>query len=330
MTSEWTPAELPNLALTRFGAQTGETSDQFFAPLSRLIQPHKPVFIPDKYDEHGKWMDGWESKRRRNLLSDWGEIILGMPSIIEKISLDTAHFTGNYAPAISLEGTLDNTQYFSLVPPSPLGPNALHHFHVSEQNPVKTLRLHLLPDGGVARLHAFGLPIPPDFSKTSHDTIDIACLSNGGKILAYNDAHFGDPWALIAPAKGENMGDGWETRRRRSPGFDWINIQLGTPGLIHSVSIDTAHFKGNSPHSCSLKAALIPPDSPLPFVVANSIYWQEILPPTKLNPDSVHSFSLDDLSAVSKPFNAIQLCSFPDGGISRIRVHAKPQPTEVS
>ena len=58
---------------------------------------------------------------------------------------------------------------------------------------------------------------------------------------------------LLLPGRAENMGGGWETRRKRAPGHDWILIRLGARGTINTIEVDTNHFKGNYPDRCSLE-----------------------------------------------------------------------------
>ena len=62
---------------------------------------------------------------------------------------------------------------------------------------------------------------------------------------------------ILSPGKAINMGDGWETRRRRSKGYDWLIFKLGFPGTINSLLIDTKHFKGNYPDYFNLQASFI-------------------------------------------------------------------------
>ena len=95
---------LTNLASPKIGTKVIEVSDDFFGKASRMLNDKEPVFIEDKYDEHGKWMDGWESKRRRDGGNDWAIIKLGSPGIISEINVDTSFFTGNFPPFASIQG----------------------------------------------------------------------------------------------------------------------------------------------------------------------------------------------------------------------------------
>ena len=57
--------ELVDLASERLGGAVLYANDDFFAPKENLLKPSAPVFIEGKYTDLGKWMDGWESRRRR-------------------------------------------------------------------------------------------------------------------------------------------------------------------------------------------------------------------------------------------------------------------------
>ena len=122
-------------------------------------------------------------------------------------------------------------------------------------------------------------------------------------------------------AHAASMSDGWETKRRRGPGHDWSIIQLGTPGPITHLEIDTAYFKGNFPESCSLEgvnAASLPGAG----VSGVAVPWQTILPRTKLFAHTRHYFEAEllDVGTVSH----VRFNIFPDGGVSRLRVYGKP------
>ena len=96
----------------------------------------------------------------------------------------------------------------------------------------------------MARLRVYGQPVG---SCTSGGLYDLAALENGGRAVAWNDAHYGVPANLLLPGRGINMGDGWETRRRREPGNDWCLIALGHPGTLERIEVDTAHFESSIP-----------------------------------------------------------------------------------
>ncbi len=315
-----------DLAQPRLGAEAISASDDFFAPMERLIKPEAPVFIPDKYDDHGKWMDGWESRRKREEGHDFCVVRL-CPGNIHGVDIDTSFFTGNYPPEASLEACHcdsdpdEQTEWFELLPNCPLQGDTHHYMTVGDRRVWSHVRLNIYPDGGVARLRVYGVAhydwslVPPG------EWVDLAAMSRGGRALACNDMHFGHMSNLIAPGHGLNMGDGWETRRRRSPGNDWVILKLGHPGRIRRVVVDTAFFKGNYPARCSVHGALFK-DVPDGEISIDSPLWSEILPPQKLGPDRVHVFEeeLPGASAISH----VRFDIYPDGGISRLRLFGNP------
>lgn len=316
-------AEAVDLAQPRLGSRVLSSSDDFFAAHDRLIDPTSPVFKPDVYDDNGKWMDGWESRRKRDAGYDHCIIALGRPGQIFGFEIDTSHFTGNYAPAASIEGCiasddeLDDAQWVELLSPQALRGDDRQFFRLAPDERAWThLRFNIFPDGGVARLRVFGRVVI-DWSAISHDDeIDLAALENGGRAIAASDAHFGALANLIAPGKAANMGDGWETRRRRSPGFDWGILKLGHAGRIGRLEIDTAHFKGNYAFETTVYGALIG-NLPDPALPAMAIYWPVLLGPVQLTADEIHSFAseLQDIG----PVDHLRIDLFPDGGISRLR-----------
>jgi allantoicase len=316
-----------NLASPRLGAKVIYATDDFFADKSRLIQDAPAVFIPDKYDENGKWMDGWESRRRRGAGHDFCIVKLGVRGRLRGFDIDTSHFTGNYPPAASLEaalcddGVTEQTQWKEVLPSSPLGANAHHFFHVADEGIYNHLRLHIYPDGGVARLRTYGEPVAQWEERGKDEVYELSALKNGGRIVAYNDAHYGSVWTMLLEGRGINMGDGWETRRRREPGNDWIIVKLGAAGRVERIEVDTAHYKGNYPDRCSVTAALIEPTSER-SVVAQAMFWPELLPEQKLGPDKIHVFGSERLAKLG-PLNHVRLNIFPDGGISRLRIFGR-------
>lgn len=333
-----------NFAQPALGARVLSCSDDFFGAAERLIERTEPVFIPGKYDDHGKWMDGWESRRRRQGDRDWCLIELGAPVLVLGVDIDTSHFNGNQPQAATLCGALrpdgslpelDATDWRPLVENVTLGPSAHHRVALDGDaaagGPVRHLRLEIFPDGGVARLRVYGLAcLPPERGPATH--IDLAAALHGGHVVAASDEHFGSATNLLQPGRGVDMGDGWETARRRGPGYDWSVIALGCVGSIEKVVLDTAHFKGNYPHLCGVQAALHPdlteaglePGDPRPEVPLEG--WSEILPPTPMQPDHEHAFELRDTGSTgsSGPFSHVRLIMVPDGGVSRLRVLGRP------
>jgi allantoicase len=317
-----------NLAQPRLGAEVVYASDEFFASRERLISPPEPIFIPDKYDEHGKWMDGWESRRRRDAGYDYCIVRLGVPGVIYGFDIDTSHFTGNYPPSASIDGCIseesvpgDQTTWEELVPSVRLRGNS-HHFHPAQRSESYThVRLNIYPDGGIARLRVYGEVRPDWRALAAQGEIDLLAMENGGRALICNDEHFGSMHNLIAPGRGVNMGDGWETQRRRAPGYDWVILALGTPGIVQRVVIDTAHFKGNFPDRASLRAVSLAGGNE-DELAAQSLAWPVLLPEMKMQMDNEHSFT-EELHDIG-PITHVRLSIFPDGGVSRLRLFGHP------
>ena len=94
---------LADLASARTGGRAVATNDDFFASKANLVKPGPAVWIPDKYTAKGKWMDGWESRRRRIPGHDWCIVRLGMRGVVHGVNVDTSHFTGNFPSHCSIE-----------------------------------------------------------------------------------------------------------------------------------------------------------------------------------------------------------------------------------
>src|SRR5947199_2190462 len=95
--------QLLNLASEQLGAKALECSDDFFAEKENLIKPGRGIFITDKYTDRGKWMDGWESRRKRIPGHDWAVVQLATPGKITGFDIDTNFFLGNHPPHASIE-----------------------------------------------------------------------------------------------------------------------------------------------------------------------------------------------------------------------------------
>ncbi|HVK54655.1 MAG TPA: allantoicase [Burkholderiales bacterium] len=317
-----------NLAAPALGAEALYASDDFFAPKERLLSAPPAVFIPGKYDLNGKWMDGWESRRKRRAGHDYCVIRLGLPGVIKGFDIDTSHFTGNYPQAASIDACLceegdpsETTVWTALLPATKLSGNSHHYLEIDDARAWSHVRLNIYPDGGVARLRVYG-QVACDWSNRSNgDLHDLIAVENGGRAIAWNDAHFGKPLNLLTPGRGKDMGDGWETRRRREPGNDWTIIALGHPGVISRIEVDTAHFKGNYPDRCSIQGALVG-DIPDEALIAQSMFWPVLLPEQPLSMDAIHNFAAEiaNIGLISHiRFNIV-----PDGGVSRLRLFGHP------
>jgi len=317
-----------NLADPRIDTEVVYATDDFFAPKERLIHRSEPIFVADKYDDHGKWMDGWESRRKRGAGYDHCIVKLGRSGRIRGFEIDTRHFTGNFPPAASLDvcRSAENipgrdTLWTEILPRAELSGDHRHFFDVGNDQIWTHVRLNIYPDGGVARLRVYGV-IAVDWPALAGQKIDLAAMAWGGRAIGCNDAHFGVPMNIISPTKTENMGDGWETRRRRTPGHDWAVFALATAGIIDHAVIETTFFKGNYPDRFSLQAGNFS-ELDDDILIGQSASWQTLLPEQKLSADSIHEFTteLNDLGSVSH----VRLNIFPDGGIARMRLFGMVQ-----
>jgi allantoicase len=321
-----------DLASARLGGRVLFANDEFFAEKENLLKPARAIFKPDEYTDRGKWMDGWETRRRRTPGHDWCIVRLGMPGTLRGFDIDTAHFLGNH-PAYASVDALDaagnpdgeslaqSSDWREILARSPLEPGSQNLFTAVDTKRTTHLRLNIHPDGGVARFRAYGRVLP-DWSAVGDREIDLAAVENGGLVVAASDMFFGSRQNLILPGRATHMGDGWETRRRRGPGYDWAVVALGTLGTIRRVVIETTHFKGNYPDSCVIEACNAP-DVDVDSLNAGALPWRELLPQTNLAPDADHVFDreLRELGPVSH----VKLDIHPDGGVARLRAWGTPE-----
>ncbi len=317
---------LIDLASELVGGVAMSASDEFFAPKENLLLASEPVFVADKYTDRGKWMDGWESRRKRTQGHDWCVIRLGLPGIVHTVDVDTSFFVGNFPEHCSLDGASvagdpTDKDWITVSGKVRLESGGHNLFDSHHDGRLTHVRLNIFPDGGVARLRVYG-EVVPDFVKlkASKEPVDLASVVNGGRVLASSDNFFGHQQNLILPGRPANMGGGWETRRRRGPGYDWIIVQLGARSTIRKIAVETEHYKGNFPDRCSLDACDAA-DALLEDLITGKSVWNEIVPQTKLEADVVRAFDHELVAAGAATH--VRLKIYPDGGISRLRVFGK-------
>lgn len=320
-----------DLAAERLGGKVLYATDDFFAEKENLLKPGRGVFIADKYTDRGKWMDGWESRRKRTAGHDWAVIQLATSGKIKGFDIDTNFFLGNHPPHASVEaayikpGTTikdwDSSEagWKEILPKSALDAGSQNFFACNSEDIYTHLRLHIYPDGGVARFRVYG-EVFKDWDEVSADEeIDLLAAINGGCALSCNDMFFSAMSNLTMPNRGINMGDGWETKRNRTPGNrDWVILKLARPGIVNRIIVDTCHFKGNYPDSCMIEACLSNSDE---AVINDKVEWKTILPDQKLGADTEHEY-VKELTNPSV-YSHIRLNIYPDGGVSRLRIFGK-------
>lgn len=321
--------KLIDLASEKLGGKTIVCSDDFFAEMENLIKEGRGVFIADKYTERGKWMDGWESRRKRTEGHDWCILKLGASGVIRGLDIDTNHFLGNHPPFASVEACnvsgdpsseflcSDEIEWTEIAGKSHLDPGSQNFFEIKNEQIWTHLRLNIYPDGGVARFRVHGEVFKNWDHVLEENIIDLASANNGAKSVLCNDMFFSHMDNLLMPGRGINMGDGWETKRNRTPNNrDWVIIKLAHEGSIERILVDTCHFKGNFPDTCSIEGVTV--NENLSDDALLNLDWQEILPRTKLKADFEHHLEKEILTKDS--FTHVRLNIFPDGGISRLRL----------
>ena len=322
--------EYIDLAAERLGGRVLTANDEFFAPKENLLKASAPVWIEDKYTDVGKWMDGWETRRRRTPGYDWCIVKLGLAGVIHGFVVDTAHFNGNYPEQCEIEAFAADgdpsisqleasaTAWRAVLPKSSLNGDSKNLFPIAPSGRTTHLRFKIYPDGGVARLRVHGEVVSdwPAIGRAGGE-IDLAAVERGGWVVLSSDMFFGSRNNLIMPGRSAGMHDGWETRRRRGPGHDWCIVRLGAPGKITRVEVDTSHFKGNFPESCSLEVCTTPRDLIDPKAL-EVLPWKEILPRTKLQADSLHVYASELLKRGEATHARFHI--YPDGGVARLRI----------
>jgi allantoicase len=306
-----------DLASERLGGSVLYANDDFFAEKENLLKPAKAVWKEHEYTDRGKWMDGWESRRKRIPGHDFAIIRLGARGVIRGVVVDTAFFRGNYPESCSIEATsmrndasveaLLAADWREILPRTALQGDSENVIPVASPDAVTHLRFNIFPDGGVARLRVHG-EIVPEWRNVGGlaGEIDLAAAENGAEVLNCSDMFFGPKHNLIMPGRAHNMSDGWETKRRRGPGHDWVVVKLATEGRVRRIEVDTNHFKGNYPDTASIDGS------------GDGQQWTEVLPRTKLQAHTRHFF-IDELFT-DGPFTHLRVNVYPDGGVSRLRV----------
>jgi len=312
---------LPDLAARSLGGGVVSATDELFAAADHLVLDQAPRFDPHSFGPKGQIYDGWESRRRRTPGHDHAIVRLGVPGIVRGVVVDTAFFTGNYPPEVSVEGCgmeghpgpaeLAGAAWATVVPRSPVAGDSRTPFAVDVPTRFTHVRLSIYPDGGVARLRVHGEPVP-DPRLFPGGLVDLAALENGGRVTGCSNMFYGVPANLLKPGLARVMGEGWETARRRDAGNDWVEVALAATGRILVAELDTTHFKGNAPGEAQLGGAN----------GSNGAdgHWLPLLGRARLQPDTRHRFAITAPADVER----VRMDVFPDGGMARLRLWGRP------
>ncbi|GAA5803433.1 allantoicase [Helicostylum pulchrum] len=310
-----------NLASSALGTTVVDVTDDFFAPANMMLNPEPAIYCPERFVDTGSWMDGWESKRH-NPTYDWCIVKLGYAGSFEGFDIDTSHFTGNQAPAGSVEGAYcpegdvqaKDVQWTELLPKVVLPPNCQNIFALEKTTAVYThLRLNNYPDGGIARFRAYG-EVHPTLPKDLNELVDLVYVGNGGRSVQVSDEHYGPGDFLVLPGRGKNMGDGWQTARSRVEGYsDFVVFRLGAKGHILQAEVDTSHFKGNFPRQIKLEGTYS--ESVVPEKDAK---WSTLVEPSSTGAHGVFYFNT---AHTDKVFTHAKISIIPDGGFKRLRLY---------
>ncbi|CUR56790.1 putative allantoicase [metagenome] len=310
---------LPDLASRQLAGSVVWANDELFAQRENLINPEPSVFSTEEFGHKGKVYDGWETRRRR----DGGEhdraiVRLGAPGIVHGVVVDTAWFTGNYPPYVSVEAVslsdypstddLLAATWTTLVPRSPALGDTENIFEVADRHRYTHVRLTIYPDGGVARFRVHGEVVPDPSLLTG--TIDLAAQEHGGTVLDCSNRFYSSPDNLLVPGRSRIMGDGWENARRRDDGNDHVTIALAATGLVRRIEVDTSYFVGNAPGEFRVVGIRDASDLDDPSS------WVTLVVRRPALPDTRHLLTVSDQT----PVGLVRVDVYPDGGLSRVRV----------
>jgi allantoicase len=314
-----------DLAADALGGFVVYATDDYFAEKENLLSKEPPIFVADKYTDKGKWMDGWESQRRRSAGHDFAVIRLGAPGRIRRIVVDTTHFKGNAPSACRLDvacgspNPLNDSDWHTVLQEQPLKADSENAFTVAHDGRATHVRLHIFPDGGVSRLRVFGDVLADERAFLDPAAIDLGAVQNGAVVTGASNAFFGPPYNLLLPGGGANMSDGWETARRRTPGSEWVVIELARPGFIERIELDTHFFKGNAPQAMSAEAidASDLSSAALAAVEAGQGDFIRLLGRSATLPHRTHTFAPDRRMRATH----VRVHIYPHGGVHRLRLY---------
>ncbi|ORX84919.1 galactose-binding like protein [Basidiobolus meristosporus CBS 931.73] len=203
-----------DLANSKLGSKVMAVSDEFFAAASNMPNPKPSVREANMFIETGAWFDD----------HDWAIIQLAFAGSIVGFDIDTAHFTGYHALVASVDVAF-------VLPKVELQLTSKHYLILNnpDNTPYNFVRISQYPDGGIARFRVYGsiLPMSPG---DKNELVDLAYIGNGACVFVSSNDYFSPASSVVLPTRGENMGDGWETKHSRTPGhIDYLIVELGAP-----------------------------------------------------------------------------------------------------
>ena len=317
-----------DLASRVIGGSVVAASDESFGFKENLIDPSEPAFVPGTFDLRGEVVDGWETRRHAGPAGDWVIVRLGVSGRVHAVDVDTRFFSGNHPTACRVDAcVLDRTSdptasdvaWVPLVESTVLKPDSHNLFPVAQRRRWTHVRLRLASDGGVARLRVYGEVIP-DPAQWADLTVEVSGLEQGGRVEWCSDSFYSHAATLIAPDRPRNMGDGWETRRRRDVGpetHDAVMISFAAAADLLRLEVDTSYFVFNASLEVSVVGTTACPDREngwalVPFDVP-------VLPRTRLVADARQVFAVS-----ATDLTALRVQAYPDGGIARVRAIGRP------
>ena len=340
-----------NLTTTVLGAQVLSFSDEYFASASNLLTPTPAIRKPGYYVHSGAWYDGWETRRHNPKEFDWVVVKLGCVGVLEGVEVDTAHFSGNEAPAAGLDGCFLTTEqekgsgveqegfkgWNEILPPQACGPSQRQAWTVQGDSftgkEFTHLRLKMYPDGGIARLRVYGSAVAPPLPETAVNGLlpveELSSALNGGVAITCSDEHFGVRSNLLLPGRGKDMGDGWETARSRTKGHtDWVVCRLGLRARsVEKVVVDTKDFRGNFPRAVQVEVwSALSDEAGEPALDAEG--WLPLVGGEKpCAADTEHVFEGEELEQhgelENKAWTHVKMTIIPDGGVKRLRIFGR-------
>ena len=304
-----------DLASRSVGGSVVAASDESFGVKERLVDPREPAFVPGTYDLRGEVVDGWETRRHTG--GDWAIVRLGVGGRLHEIDVDTRFFTGNHPTGCRIDACvldpiadLATAQWTTVVDTVALKPDAHNIFAVDDPRRYTHVRLHLESDGGVARLRVYGDVIAnPELWVGV--TVEVSGVEQGGCVESSSDDFYSDAFALIAPDRPRNMGEGWETRRRRDIGpdtHDAVVISFAVPADLYRLEIDTSHFVFNASREVAVLGSR-----------TGGVFDVDVLLRTPIAADTRQVFVV-----AATDIAALRVQAYPDGGLARVRAFGTP------